>query len=292
MHQYLLKIPLPWGGVFRLPSYGFMILCGFLVCLWLFQRRGRRVGLNPAALFDIALISLLCGIVGARIFFVIYDWSDFAGQPWRVLYVWQGGLVFFGGLVGGLAGMIVSIRVRGLPVWTTLDVAGSLMPLAHAFGRTGCFLNGCCFGKVTSSWVGVAFPRVLDESGAVAGCPVFSHHLGQGLVTASQTHSLPVHPTQLYAVAYNLAIFGALSLLLPRRRRPGDVGWFYIVLYCTARFTNELFRGDTGPVAWLGGLTIFQGIALAGVALGLVMLVRSFRLPPEPAPSQAPARGS
>ncbi len=266
MHRYLFEIPLPGGGTFRLPAYGFMILVGFLVCLWLLQRRGRRMGLNPLALFDLAVWVLLGGLAGARIFYVIHHWSDFSDRLWHVFFLWEGGLAFFGGLIGGGLGLVMlvlsrrkpPVRLRALPLRRTLDVTASLGPLGHAFGRVGCFLNGCCYGKPTDAWVGVKFPELPR----------------------------PVHPTQLYAVGYNLVIFALLSYLLPRRRRPGEVAWLYLVLYGTARYINEFFRGDpdTRPLPELGGLTVFQVLCLGAVLFGLVMLVLSRRKPPVPLP--------
>ncbi|MGD2175142.1 MAG: prolipoprotein diacylglyceryl transferase [Candidatus Brocadiaceae bacterium] len=294
MHPYLFKIPLPGGHRFPVASYGSMILVGFLVCLWLFQRRGRRMGLDPTALFDVAVYGLLGGVAGARLFYVVQHWAYFAEEPLHILFLHEGGLAFFGGLIGGAAGLLGGLVAKGLPLRATLDVAASLVPLGHAFGRMGCFLNGCCFGKVTHSWLGVRFPRIVAENGTISGSPVFLHHLSEGLVAATDAHSLPVHPTQLYAVAYNLAIFGVLSYLLPRRRRPGQVAWLYLILYGTARCGNEFLRADTAPRAALGGLTLFQAIAIAGVTFGLIMFLDTVRRPrvPVPEPWRPPEAGS
>ncbi|MFO7955961.1 MAG: prolipoprotein diacylglyceryl transferase [Candidatus Brocadiia bacterium] len=284
MHPYLVRIPLPGGGSFPVASYGFMILVGFLLCLWLLQRRGARMGLDPVALFDVAVAGLLGGIVGARIFYVVQHWELFASEPVRILFLHEGGLSFFGGLIGGALGLMAGIRKKRLPLVPALDVAAGLVPLGHAFGRIGCFLNGCCFGERTDLWLGMRFPRVVDEAGHIVGSPPFLHHLQQGLVTASDTYSLPVHPTQLYAVGYNLAIFAFLTWVLRRRRRPGEVAWLYPILYGTARYGNELLRGDTVPQPWLGGMTIWQALSLAAVAFGLVMFFNSLRRPPVPTP--------
>ncbi len=292
MHPYLFRVPLPGGRSFPIASYGFMILVGFLLCLYLLQRRGRRLGLNPLALFDAAVLGLLGGIVGARAFYVAHHWSAFAGEPWRILFLHEGGLTYFGGLIGGAGGLLGGMALRKLPIRATLDLAASLVPLGHAFGRIGCFLNGCCYGKITDAWVGVRFPKVISQVGGEErlGSPAFRDHVVRGLVMRSDRWSLPVHPTQLYAVAYNLAIFGILSYLLPRRWRPGQIAWLYLILYGTARYWNEFFRADTEPVGALGGLTVFQAIGLAGVVFGAVMFARTMRRPwiPLPEPWETP----
>ncbi len=284
MHPRLLEIPLPGGRVFPVASYGFMILLGFLLCLWLLRRRGRRMGLDPTALFDVAVAALLGGIVGARLLYVVYNWEAFAPAPWRILLIHEGGLAFFGGLIGGTLGLLIGLWRRGLPALPTLDVAASLVPVGQAFGRVGCFLNGCCFGVRTDLWLGVRFPRILNEAGQITGSPPFLQHMQQGLVTASDTHSLPVHPTQLYEVVFNLVIFAFLSWVLPRRRRPGEVAWLYPIFYGTARYANEFLRADTLPQPALGGLTVFQAVSLAAVAFGLVMFFNTVRKPPVPIP--------
>jgi phosphatidylglycerol:prolipoprotein diacylglycerol transferase len=280
MHPYLIRIPLPGGHGFTIASYGFMIVCGFLLVLWLLQRRGRRMGMDPTALFDMAVTVLICGVVGARLFYVIHHWPQFADDPIKIIRLDLGGLAFFGGLIGGTAGLLVSAALKGIPLLPMLDVSASLVPLGHAFGRVGCFLNGCCYGRLTECALGVRFPKVLNAEGEIVGSPPFVDHLNEGLVTVQDGWSLPVHATQLYEVSYNLVFFALLSFLLFRRRRPGDVAWLYAILYGTARFTNEFFRADTLARDWLGGLTIFQALALIAVGVGATMLVRSLRRPP------------
>lgn len=287
MHPYLFEIPLPGGRAFPIRSYGLMIVIGFLLCLYLVQRRGRRMGLNPATLFDASVAALIGGIIGARIFYVVDNWDAFAGDLWRMVRIDQGGLAFYGGLMGGAVGLLAGVLKGHLPIRPTLDVATSLVPLGHAFGRVGCFLNGCCFGKVTHSWVGVQFPRILNSANQIIGSEPYRYQLEQRLKTGidgSQAWSLPVYPTQLFEVGYELIFFGILSYLLFRRRRAGDIAWLYAIFYCSARFVNEFFRADTIPSPALGGLTIFQALSLAGVAFGVIMLADSLRRPRQPLP--------
>ena len=297
MHPHLLRIPLPWGGSFTLASYGLSILCGFLLAVFIARERARRAGVDPNALFDMCVAMLIGGIVGARIFYVFYDWRTFRYHPLEAFRIDKGGLVFFGGLIGGGVVMFYVLSKKRIPVRRGLDIVMSVVPLAHAFGRMGCFLNGCCFGRITKSWVGVRFPRILEpgtvrdalynvDGQHIAGSPVFVQHLDYHYlynlpgVLKTELWSRPVHPTQLYAVGYNLLIFAVLSLLLWRRRREGDIAWLYAVLYGTARFINEILRDDQLPVFW--NLTIAQLICVPLVVFGVVMLVRSSRLPREP----------
>jgi phosphatidylglycerol:prolipoprotein diacylglycerol transferase len=289
-----LKIPLPWGGHFSIPAYGFLIMCGVLVALAVARRRGRRLGIHPDHIMDAALASLLGGIIGSRLFYVIFFAPDIVrDNPLRIFAIWEGGLVFYGGATGGGVALFFVMWRKRLPVRRTLDVIVSVVPLAHAFGRLGCFMNGCCFGKVTELWLGMRFPRVLTpDSGEnalyevgtehITGSPPFVHHMNQLLVAKLDAWSLPIHPTQLYAVGYNLLVFGCLGLVFYRRRRAGEIAWLYAVLYGTARFLNEFMRGDQEPV--LLRLTIAQVICIPLAAFGLAAFLRGRSLPREPLP--------
>lgn len=295
MHPHLIDIPLPWGGSYTIASYGFMIMCGFLVCLWLLSRRSRKLGLNPADMFDSSLAILLGAIVGARIYYVIYDWESFSGNLWRIVRIDQGGLVFYGGMVGATAALFFMMYLRRLPVRRTFGLVCSLLPLGHAFGRMGCFLNGCCYGKITNSIVGMRFPKVVVEGESayellnlngkmIAGSPPFIHHLFSGYVEAADAYSLPVHPTQLYAVGYNLIIFGIVSYVLYHRWREGEAAWLYGILYGTARLLNEIFRAHPGEDLLFGSISAAQIICLILIAVGAFFLGRSRRKPFEPLP--------
>ena len=290
MHRYIVTIPLPWGGSYSLPSYGFMILCGFLLSWYIVGRRARRAGINPDDMLDVATALLMGGIVGSRMFFVLQNWPHFRANLLDIVRIDKGGLVFYGGLMGGAAAFLLVALKKKLPLRRTLDLLASVVPLGHAFGRIGCFLNGCCFGKVTGSWVGVCFPKVLAPGSVtddllnvgkqhIAGSPAFEWHLGQGLIGPNAECSLRVHPTQLYAVGYNLLIFAAVSYFLWRRWREGDVMYLYFALYGSARFVNEFFRVNP-PV--LAGLSIAQVICVPLALFGLAMLVRDFRRPRQP----------
>ncbi|MEF8787513.1 MAG: prolipoprotein diacylglyceryl transferase [Planctomycetota bacterium] len=277
MHPHLFHIPLPWGGTATVASYGAMMMLGFLVCLYLLSRRGPAFGLSSETLFDIAIAALIGGVVGARIYYIIYAWDYFAAHPAQIVRIDKGGLVFYGGVAGGTAGVLLFTYLKELPLRRTADVFAGLLPLGHAFGRMGCFLNGCCYGKVTQSWLGMRFP---PESAA------YRDMVRRGLLESSAAMTPPLHPTQLYAVGYNLAIFGVLSWLLWNRRREGDVVWTYLAVYGVARFLNEFLRNDQAAVA--SGLTTAQLVCIAFVIVGGTMLLKSWTREPDPLPDVSP----
>jgi len=277
MRRYLFEIPLGGDSEFGVASYGAMIMIGFLLSMWIGCRRARRMGIEPAAFFDMAVLALLCGIIGGRAWYVLHNWeAAFKGEPWTdILLINKGGLAFFGGLVGGLVAIVWKMDRAKMPPLETLDVTASVLPLAHTLGRIGCLLAGCCYGRQTTSWVGICFPD---------GSEPFQRQSVHGLLGADATVSLPVHPTQLYDAGANLALFGLLTWLLWKRRRPGDIAWTYLILGGFNRFVIEFFRADTAR--WIGPFDVFHftyaGLAICGAVLLLDSRRREPVLLPEP----------
>ena len=140
--------------LFRIPftdmtvkSYGFMMVCGFIAAIILIRRLTKNLGQNPDHITNAALYALISGVVGARIFYVVHYWAAFRDRPIEIFYVWQGGLELLGGVILAIAVIIFYMRVQKLPIRKYLDILAIALMLALSFGRVGCFLNGCCFGK-------------------------------------------------------------------------------------------------------------------------------------------------
>ena len=180
------------------------------------------------------------------------------------LKVWRGGLTYYGGFIAAVAfGWSYIIRHK-LPFWRVHDLAGYAIPLGLFWGRMGCFLNGCCFGKTTTGMLGWTFPK---------GGATWRHQLEVGLVAASAHAPLPVHPTQLYLALLNLSIFFVCYAgIRPRKRFDGQVWWWFVLLYTIARSVVEVIRDDDrgGFLA----LSTSQLISLPFFLLALVMLHR------------------
>ena len=140
-------------------TYGPMLVTGFLVALFLLRRLARRVAQNPDHITNVALYALISGVIGARIFYVVHHFSQFRGDPWwSVFAVWQGGLEFVGGLILGVIVIVVYLLRHRLSVRLYLDMLAIGLTLGLCFGRMGCFMRGCCFGKATDVPWAVRFP--------------------------------------------------------------------------------------------------------------------------------------
>ena len=244
MHPILFRF-----GPVTLYSYGLAIAVGFLLATGLAARRARAVGVDPARIQRIALIGLLAGLAGGRAAYVFLNWELYRANPLEVLRLDHGGLVFYGGLAAGVLGGMAAMRAAKLPVLGTLDLLMPPLVLAHAVGRIGCFLNGCCYGQPTALPWGVLFPSDL----------------------------LYRHPTQLYEAGALAVIFLLLKRIEQRSPPAGTVLLAYGFLYGAWRFFVEFLRGDSPQI--LLGLTVFQiaSLPLALFCGCLLLLLRRLR---------------
>ena len=239
MHPEILHIPFVHLTV---RSYGLMMVIGFLAAVTLIRRLSRHFTPDPQYITNAALYSLIAGVVGARLFFVVHYWDQFSDNLLGVFALWHGGLELLGGVILAIAVIFFYIWYHKLPLRHYLDVLAIGLFLALAFGRIGCLLNGCCYGKPANLPWAVRFPYgsfayqsqvqpdlergrdephlalpedyfgYLDEEGQYhAGLKPMSQLTPQQreAVTSGDYRCLPVHPTQLYT-----SISAALMCLL------------------------------------------------------------------------------
>jgi len=155
MHPELFEIPFIHLTV---RSFGLMMVIGFLLGFYLLGKLGRKISYNPQLITNLALYCLIAGVVGARIFYVVHHF-DKLQNPWTSMFaVWQGGLEFYGGVIFAIPVIIFYSRRHKLPIRPCLDIVAIALMLGLSFGRMGCFLNGCCFGKPTELPWAVRFP--------------------------------------------------------------------------------------------------------------------------------------
>ena len=239
-------------GRFFLPTYGLLVATGVLAGLWISVRNAARQGIDSDKAWNFGILVVLCGIVGAKILYIINDWSTYVAHPGDIFSIatLQAGGVFSGGLIGALTAAVWYIRKHHLPALATCDAFAPGLALGHAIGRLGCFAAGCCYGKPTTGWWGVTFTN-----------PVANQLVGTPLNEA-------LEPTQLFEFAVELANFAVLMWMLRRKKFDGQVFGAYLVLYGVARFFLEFLRGDPGRGSVFGGL--MSGTQL--ISIGLVIL--------------------
>jgi len=225
------------------------VAIGCLVGFFYIRRAARREGFDTDKIISLFLWVLVSGFVGGRILYIFVEWQRFVNEPLTTIFG-RGGFVFYGGFILAFGVGIWQIRRMGLSIWKTADVFAPGVAIAYAIGRIGCFLNGCCYGRPTESWLGVSFP---PES--LVGSP------GEALI-----------PIQLFSSLNLFIIFAILVYLRRYKKFDGQIFWFYVLLYGLTRSIIEIFRGDPRGQIWVFSTSQFLGIIFA--ILALVMLGR------------------
>ncbi len=246
MHPVLFSI-----GRFHIYTYGVMVAAGIFLGASLFLREGRKKGIDPQVLGDVIIYAVISGVIFSRLFYAAVSWSEFKDDPAEILFVWRGGFVYWGALLGGIAGAWFCSKRKGLPFLEVLDLAAPFIPLAHAVGRIGCFSAGCCYGKECHlPWaIVVKDPRSLSPLG------------------------IPLHPVQLYSSLVNFFIFLVLYFFFSKRKKfSGELILEYVVIYGACRFFLEFFRGDPRPMV-TASISYNQLIALVLSILSLVVVL-------------------
>lgn len=237
--------------------YGVMIALAFLAGLWTATRRARRENISGERIADVTLWLMVGSILGARIVYVTTYWkTEFANQPISEIFMVQhGGLVYYGGLIGATIAGMIYLRWKKMPVWKTADVLAPSIALGSVFGRIGCLLNGCCYGRPTDVPWAIRFPPDHPTGG------------------------VPVHPTEIYDALLNLVLYVFLAWLFRRKKFDGQIFATYLIIYAVFRGVVEYFRGDYPADHIHFGLTSAQLVSvpifIAGLALAAILSRRA-----------------
>jgi phosphatidylglycerol:prolipoprotein diacylglycerol transferase len=248
MHPILFEIPTPWGTQ-PIYSYGVLLglalLLGWQVIMWL----GKQSGLSASALGDVYLSAAICGVIGARVLYVVENQDEFSsvGQ-WFDLR--SGGLVAYGGFLAGFIGAFVHLRIKKLPLLAFADCAAPAIAIGLCLTRIGCYLYGCDFGTRlpagAPAWLLKlgTFPRWEDSVGELRGSPAFLHHVNTYGLSRDANFALPVHPTQLYEALLGLILAAICLRAFQRRQFAGQPLLLLAIGYSAARFVLEYLRDD------------------------------------------------
>lgn len=268
MHPEVLHL-----GVLHLRSYGLMMAIAFVVGTFLSLREARRLGLDEDKVVNVILITLIASVFGARMLYVLEHLGEFRREWTSALALWQGGLTLYGGIAAGTFAGLVASRRMGLPVWITADALTPSLALGTMFGRIGCFLNGCCYGRPTNLPWGVVFP----------------HDSFAYLEFGDQ----PVHPSQLYNALAGLLLFALLQLTRRRFRVPGVLFWTFIVLFAIVRIPIDMTRTYEADAVLmrigLADVTESQLMSAGMILFGVLMILRLRRSAPEAASAEPTA---
>jgi phosphatidylglycerol:prolipoprotein diacylglycerol transferase len=257
MHPVLFEL-----GPLRIFTYGFFLALAFLTAIYVAAREAHRLGLPVGKFYDLCFYVVLAALVGSRLLYVLLEWRQFLAHPLKIFALWEGGLVFHGGVVLALLVAFLYIRRHHLTWRPTLDALALGMPVGQFFGRIGCFMAGCCYGSPSN------LPWAVTFSNPLSLCPI----------------KVPVHPAQLYEAFLALGVFGILYLLRTRKRFDGQMILAYFTLAGLVRFVVEFFRSPLdyrGPV-FFGWMPLTQLVALClALVSGFLLLYFTWRARPQ-----------
>jgi phosphatidylglycerol:prolipoprotein diacylglycerol transferase len=250
MHPVLFRI-----GPFTLHTYGVFVAAAFFLAIGLSLREAKRQGLDPDRMLDLAFYVTLSAIIGARLLFIIVEYPYFLENPIRIFKIWEGGLVFYGGLLFSFFVSAIYVKRHNMPIPKVADIVAPAMTIAQSVGRLGCLSAGCCYGKETLLPWGI----VYQDPNSLVPLEKLGLHL---------------HPTQVYSSLSNLILFVILYVLLRNKRFDGQVFLMYGMLYPLLRSLIEFFRGDPRGFLFAGAISTSQLISLAVFAVSLFYYIK------------------
>jgi phosphatidylglycerol:prolipoprotein diacylglycerol transferase len=268
MHPVLVKF-----GPITIRYYGLMYVIAIALGLLILFREVRRkkivCGITGQVLalddlLDLLLWTIPAAIIGARIYYVAFQWQYYSSHLLDVAKIWQGGLAIHGGLIGGIIAVYLFSLAKKISFWALTDAVAPSLILGQAIGRIGNLMNGDAYGTPTQLPWGIHFP---------ADSPAGMAYPGQA-----------THPSMIYEMILNLMIFGLLWKLRKRNYRDGFITALYFILYSIARFVVSFTRGDS---LWLGPIRAAHAISAVLVLLFLTLIL-SRRLYKKTTPETAP----
>jgi phosphatidylglycerol---prolipoprotein diacylglyceryl transferase len=252
-------------GDFVITSFGVMMFMSFLTAAYFTGRQLQRYGLPKDYAWDMLAWCALGGILGAKLYYLGLHWQALLANPLQEIMS-RGGLVWYGGLIGGIVAYYLQVRARKLPVATMYDATAPALAIAYAVGRLGCFLVGDDYGRYTDGPFGIAFPE-----GAPPSTAGILRSMGETVpAEIPDAMVVTVHPTQLYEIGLALIMFGILWQLGTKRGfRAGQLFAVYMMLYGVERFVIEFVRAKSDRITLAGfGFSTSQIVSVLLVALG------------------------
>lgn len=258
MYPVLFKIPYIDLAVH---TYGFFVAMGYLVAVLWIKRESRLRGLNPAESLDLGFYVIIAAIIGGRLFHVLISERErLIADPLYFFRIWEGGLVYYGGLIGSLIVGIWYIRRHKMSFWRYGDVFAPAISIGHSIGRMGCFMAGCCYGRPVGdeTWYSIIFPSDPNTFAPIG---------------------IPLYPTQLMEVIGELIIFCVLLFFRGRKKFDGQLFATYLVAYSILRSFTEYFRGD-----YVRGFLIepwistSQFVSIVLFVIGTVIFIRRWNI--------------
>lgn len=253
-------------GNFPIAYYGIIIACGMLAGLWLASFWAKRTGQNPDTYFDLAMIAIVCSVIGARIYYVIFRWDYYKKNLLSIFNIREGGLAIYGGVIAAIITVFVFSKVKKLPFGLLCDTAGLGLILGQIIGRWGNFFNREVFGGYTDNIFAMQLPisavRVSD----------ITEELWEHVVEIDGVSYIQVHPTFLYESLWNLMVLILMMVFFSKKKFDGEVFLWYLLGYGVGRFWIEAIRTDQLLIPGIG-YPVSMALAAVLVVISLAWIV-------------------
>ena len=251
---------------FRIAFYGIIIGIGMLAGLYMAQKDARRRGQDPELYLDFALYAIIFSIIGARLYYVIFDWELYKDNPIEIFNLRGGGLAIYGGIIGAVLTLIVFTKVRKVSFFSMADTGCIGLITGQIIGRWGNFFNCEAFGGYTDSLLAMRLKMSLVNPSMI------SQELLDHRIVENGVEYIQVHPTFLYESVWNLGVLAFLLWYRKRKKFDGEILWMYLLGYGLGRAWIEGLRTD--QLLFFGtGIPVSQALSMVLVAAASAVII-------------------
>ena len=251
---------------FSIAYYGIVIVTGMMIAIWIAQREAKRTGQNPEQYLDLAMIGIAAGILGARIYYVIFAWDYYKDDLLSIFNIRQGGLAIYGGIIGACIAVVIYSRKKKQNFSLLMDTASMSIVFGQIMGRWGNFFNREAFGDYTNNLFAMQLPVSAVRANEI------TQKMWDHVVTVNGVEYIQVHPTFLYESLWNVGVLLFLFWFRKRKKFNGEVFLMYLIGYGLGRIWIEGLRTDQLllPVVGLPVSQLLSGCLVVGCTIMVV----------------------
>lgn len=251
---------------FSIAYYGIVIVTGMMIAIWIAQREAKRTGQNPEQYLDLAMIGIAAGILGARIYYVIFAWDYYKDDLLSIFNIRQGGLAIYGGIIGACIAVVIYSRKKKQNFSLLMDTASMSIVFGQIMGRWGNFFNREAFGDYTNNLFAMQLPVSAVRANEI------TQKMWDHVVTVNGVEYIQVHPTFLYESLWNVGVLLFLFWFRKRKKINGEVFLMYLIGYGLGRIWIEGLRTDQLllPVVGLPVSQLLSGCLVVGCTILVV----------------------
>lgn len=251
---------------FSIAYYGIVIVTGMMIAIWIAQREAKRTGQNPEQYLDLAMIGIAAGILGARIYYVIFAWDYYKDDLLSIFNIRQGGLAIYGGIIGACIAVVIYSRKKKQNFSLLMDTASMSIVFGQIMGRWGNFFNREAFGDYTNNLFAMQLPVSAVRANEI------TQKMWDHVVTVNGVEYIQVHPTFLYESLWNVGVLLFLFGFRKRKKFNGEVFLMYLIGYGLGRIWIEGLRTDQLllPVVGLPVSQLLSGCLVVGCTILVV----------------------